>query len=488
LGEISAGHYHVCGIETGGKAFCWGRNTSGQLGNGTTMERHAVPVAVSGTHRFSSITAGATHTCALDQEHRAWCWGRGVEGRLGNDTGKDSSEPVEVAGGLRFQSLSAGSQHTCGVAENGDLYCWGGILGSGMSRAGVDAPDAFVPLLVKTNLKFRTVSAGGDLSCAVSAEADAYCWSSTEAANVRGLPRPTSLHIAAVPGRHKFTAISAGIDHACGVTTDSRVYCWGANDSGQLGSGSIEDTLIPVAAAVDVAFDSVAAGFQQTCAVSGTSTWCWGRNQSKDGRPTRFAALGGGPGELRPPTPPAASPAALAVGGKIPPMDWKGTLERPLFGFPDACQAADLEFSGQQNAFTLQLKCQTIVNETLSLALKSEGGARTITGQVNTRKLSQEKIDQWAAQLETEVLSLTEALAYPAFLAKPARALVHASGRIDRLEFDSSQRLRYVSATTSKEILFDQYKPVDGVSVPFEIRLNTKEEISVLKLREIRFR
>jgi alpha-tubulin suppressor-like RCC1 family protein len=240
LAEISAGHYHVCGIETGGKAFCWGRNTSGQLGNGTTRERHGVPVAVSRTHRFSSITAGATHTCALDQEHRAWCWGRGVEGRLGNDTGTGSSVPLEVAGGLRFQSLSAGSQHTCGVAENGDLYCWGGILGSGMSRAGVDAPDAFVPLLVKTSLKFRTVSAGRDLSCAVSVEADAYCWGSTEAANVRGLPRPTSLHIAAVPGRHKFTAISAGVDHACGVTTDSHVYCWGANDSGQLGSGSIE--------------------------------------------------------------------------------------------------------------------------------------------------------------------------------------------------------------------------------------------------------
>ena len=376
----------------------------------------------------------------------------------------------------------------------------------------------------------------------MSVEGDGYCWGSFEAANVRGFPIRTSLDIVRVPGRLKFRSISASFaNHACGVTIESRVYCWGGNDFGQLGDSAKEDSVIPVKVATDLPFDSVSAGFQQTCAVSAGSTYCWGRNESTDGKPVRHAALGGSVGPTPPAPPRATGPATVAAAGKIleryvqitggetvnklPPREWKGTLEYPLFGFPEKeypllgfsnnCGAADVEFLGQPDGgYTLQLKCRVLRDENLSLTLKSAGGAITVTGQVTgrtVRALPKDELDKWGAALDRESSLFTEALAYSGFIAgrlattAQTRAIAsgretvvevaHPSGRIDELHFDTgSGRLVYLSAVPAKgkqshlEIFFDQYRQVDGVNVPFELRLNTKAAQSVLKLREIRFR
>jgi alpha-tubulin suppressor-like RCC1 family protein len=124
-----------CGLGNGGRAYCWGVNGSGQLGDGG-LDSRARPLPVVGERTFSSITTGRSFACALDAEGAAFCWGRddGTFG-LGRNWGGFITEPVAAAPGLRLVSLSAGHHHACGLDRDGFVYCWGanvwGEVGTG---------------------------------------------------------------------------------------------------------------------------------------------------------------------------------------------------------------------------------------------------------------------------------------------------------------------------------------------------------------------
>jgi alpha-tubulin suppressor-like RCC1 family protein len=93
---ITVGHTHACGVTLEGVAYCWG--AAGLLGTGT-VDGSAVPVPVAGGLRFVELTAGARHTCGIDQELlRAYCWGSNDFGQLGDRTTVDRLTPVRVAG------------------------------------------------------------------------------------------------------------------------------------------------------------------------------------------------------------------------------------------------------------------------------------------------------------------------------------------------------------------------------------------------------
>ena len=95
--SLSAGSSHSCGLTTGGNAYCWGRNTRGQLGDGTTTGR-LTPVLVTGGLSFASLNLGDPHSCALAATGGgAYCWGSNFSGQLGDGTTTDRSTPVRVS-------------------------------------------------------------------------------------------------------------------------------------------------------------------------------------------------------------------------------------------------------------------------------------------------------------------------------------------------------------------------------------------------------
>ncbi|AKU90913.1 hypothetical protein [Vulgatibacter incomptus] len=144
--SIAHGSNHVCALTGAGEAWCWGDNSSGQTGREPTFSSWTEyePVPVPGDHAFVAIAGGAHHSCALDDVGRAWCWGNNLYGQLGDGTLADSPFPVEVAGGHRFQAIAAGGSTTCGIRSDGAAYCWGsGHLG--MSGAGFDLNLAWEP-------------------------------------------------------------------------------------------------------------------------------------------------------------------------------------------------------------------------------------------------------------------------------------------------------------------------------------------------------
>ncbi len=172
--QVSAGYYHACGVTTDSFLFCWGFNRSGEIGDNSTGWYRLKPSLVAATRRFGQVDAGRDNTCAVTTAHRAFCWGDNLFGKLGNGTTDQSRSPRAVAGGLSFERLTAGAFHTCGETTTNGAYCWGsngnGNLGDGTTT------DRLTPVAVVGGFAFSQLSAGGFHTCGRTPDAVAYCW------------------------------------------------------------------------------------------------------------------------------------------------------------------------------------------------------------------------------------------------------------------------------------------------------------------------
>jgi alpha-tubulin suppressor-like RCC1 family protein len=131
---------HTCGLTSTGGGYCWGENAFGALGDGS-FQRSAVPVLVRGGLVLAQLVAGGFigHTCGLTVGGAAHCWGENETGQIGDGSTLDRLEPSAVTGGLSFTSLDAGSRHTCGRATDGAVYCWGS---GGAGQLGINSTSA----------------------------------------------------------------------------------------------------------------------------------------------------------------------------------------------------------------------------------------------------------------------------------------------------------------------------------------------------------
>jgi alpha-tubulin suppressor-like RCC1 family protein len=285
--QLVAGGAHTCALTSDGAAHCWGSNTSGQLGDDSTTDRHA-PVAVATDLKFASIDAGAEHTCGLTSDGAAHCWGLNSRGQLGDGTTTARSAPVAVTGGRTFALITAGGfaiGHTCALTSSGDAFCWGdnerGQLGLGTGGFGVeDLTPHPSPNRVVAPVAFVALTAGlGRHTCGLTSTGAAFCWGE----NTYGALGNNSMSDSAVPiavsGGLVFAQLVAGgfIGHTCGLTANGTAHCWGENERGQVGDGSNLDRLTPTPVAGGLSFASVAAGFRHTCALATTEAlYCWG--------------------------------------------------------------------------------------------------------------------------------------------------------------------------------------------------------------------
>jgi serine/threonine protein kinase/alpha-tubulin suppressor-like RCC1 family protein len=274
---VVAGLTHSCALARGGVAWCWGENDHGQLGDRSSTP-HTTPVRVVDGHAFRAIGAGADHSCGLDMSGAAWCWGANSHGQLGDSTSRDSSVPVPAGGGRRYASLAVGWNFTCGLDSDGHAFCWGDDT-AGQVGDGASATDRRIPTPVTGGLAFVSIAAGNAHACAVTTQGDAYCWGR----NANGqLGDGTTADISTpvrVRGSEHFASITAGGVHTCAISVDGDAYCWGRNTYGQLGDGGTTDQATPVRVAGAHAFASVRAFGSHTCGatVSGEA-FCWGYN------------------------------------------------------------------------------------------------------------------------------------------------------------------------------------------------------------------
>lgn len=285
--KIVAGNGHTCALSLVGEVQCWGRNDSGQLGNGNTTNSNTSVTITSISGPVTALAAGDTHTCALTSAGSVECWGNNAHGQLGDGTTTNSSTPVTVTGlGGRITALAAGNGHTCVLNGPGTVQCWGwnivGQLGNG------DTIDSTNPVRV-TGLSGQAtaLTAGPTHTCAVTSAGDVQCWGSNsngELGNGSALPN-TSITPVTVPNLNGMvTTLQAGFLYTCALSSTGTVQCWGYNYNGQLGNGSTSN----ISPAVTVTGLSgfamgLTAGGQHTCALLSTGVvQCWGINSSSE--------------------------------------------------------------------------------------------------------------------------------------------------------------------------------------------------------------
>ena len=210
--SVSAGGDHTCRVETGGTVVCWGANeavitscevaapapgsaSADCLEDSITSSLVRFDQATPPAGYFTSVSAGALHTCGVETSDSVICWGN-----------NDQDQATPLAGS--FVSVSAGLSHTCGVETSGSVVCWGN------NDHGRATPPAGT---------FASASAGLWHTCGVKTDGSVVCWGSNEdeESNVRGQ---------ATPPAGTFASVSAGVFHTCGVKTDGSVVCWGSNE------------------------------------------------------------------------------------------------------------------------------------------------------------------------------------------------------------------------------------------------------------------
>ncbi len=132
---VAAGGTHTCAIDTSGVTWCWGQASSGQIGDGITFGLRTLPVQPDWNQTAVAITAGYQHTCALTAGGAVYCWGENSSGQCGSGSTSDRTRPSQVSGITNAVAITAGDTHTCALLATGVIRCWGsnnyGQLGDG---------------------------------------------------------------------------------------------------------------------------------------------------------------------------------------------------------------------------------------------------------------------------------------------------------------------------------------------------------------------
>ncbi|MFW6202213.1 MAG: RCC1 domain-containing protein, partial [Gemmatimonadota bacterium] len=250
---VTAGGLHTCALGSDGGAYCWGDNAHGQIGNGTTADAQPTPAHVEYEGTIVSIAAGELHTCGLEPDGSAYCWGYNALGALGvGSTGGEHYTPAPVTGEITFEAIAAGGG-SCGIGDDGSAYCWGvdnhGEVGDGpdttecsigeFSHSCRAAPSALDAQLAFVQIDHGASGSGGH-ACAISSTGDGYCWGINRDGKVGNADPDDTVYESPqrIAGAHEFAGISAGLDHSCAIATSGLTYCWGRNDEGQIGDNS----------------------------------------------------------------------------------------------------------------------------------------------------------------------------------------------------------------------------------------------------------
>lgn len=258
--SLVAGIEHSCGLAANRQAVCWGGNALGDLGTGHTQDT-AVPTPVVANAQntpYTALAGAGNHNCAIDDKHWLWCWGSNSSYELGTANSALDYRPYPIRPGCEpentqqncfsdWRQVATGSFHTCGIRLDGRLYCWGGNLrGQVGNGATGPSPGVSEPTPVGVGIEWLSVFCGRSHTCALDIDSKLHCWGDDRAgqgARSKDVWKPTLIEFAGEAGETgndvKWSKASLGEAHSCAVRLDEALFCWGENADGQLGIGVV---------------------------------------------------------------------------------------------------------------------------------------------------------------------------------------------------------------------------------------------------------
>jgi alpha-tubulin suppressor-like RCC1 family protein/methionine-rich copper-binding protein CopC len=283
--EVSAGVYHTLALKNDGTVWVWGFNEYG-LGDGTSTES-TTPVQVSGLASIIAISSNGVgdHSLALKNDGTVWAWGRNTWGELGDGSATDRATPVQAYGLTNVTAIAAGGGHSLALKGDGTVWAWGnnqyGPLGQGTTWG-----TYYTPVQVPGLTGVAAIAAGGNHSLALKNDGTVWAWGGNtwgELGDGSATDRATPVQ---AYGLTNVTAIAAGGGHSLALKGDGTVWAWGNNQYGQLGVGSRPPNTISAPTQVITASGltsaiSIGIGRNHSFAVKGDGTlWAWGMNMN----------------------------------------------------------------------------------------------------------------------------------------------------------------------------------------------------------------
>ena len=279
--QVAVGGEHTCARFADGAAQCWGMGNTGELGDGVTARSRHVPAAVAGLSGAAALAAGSFSTCARMTDGTVRCWGYNSDGQIGDGTtGGTRATPTVALGLTAVTDLGLGQTFACALSA-GLVRCWGSNNSGGLGLGYADSfghPRAGNPVMGLTGA--AGLGVGLFFSCAHTTGGLARCWGANEDGQLGDGTLVSRSVATAVAGLGDVTAIVGGQRHACARRGDGTVACWGSNSTGQAGDGTMvtprpNATTVPGLGGVA----QLAAGDFHTCArLTDGTVRCWGNN------------------------------------------------------------------------------------------------------------------------------------------------------------------------------------------------------------------
>jgi alpha-tubulin suppressor-like RCC1 family protein len=290
---LTASGSHVCGLTSGGAAYCWGSNDTGEAGTGTFTQSVPTPTPVQTALRFTQISAEGVNawsnsTCGLTGAGEAWCWGYNELGKLGDGTTTNSAVPVRVLGNVTFNYLHTGFFHSCATAmAHGELWCWGeqetDVGAFGAMPEGIYT----TPVLVHPDFRFVQLSTGRNYTCGLDSGHSAFCWGANWFGSLGTEPAtPETADPLPVAGGHSFVKLSAAsFEGTQALTTDGLLYRWGSPGNDNVQATPVAMTELRLTQ-MDSGQDPFTGFTYSSCGISSTgSVYCVGTDEVVRGVP-----------------------------------------------------------------------------------------------------------------------------------------------------------------------------------------------------------
>ena len=300
---VAGGSFHSMALTAKGQVWTWGANFSGQLGDGTTNDS-STPVQVVGlpmNDAVMAIAAGGGHSLALTAKGQVWAWGANFSGQLGDGTMIDKSTPVQVKGlpdpaADPVIAIAGSGAYSLALLKSGQVYVWG--TPPGFARASFTS----TPVPVTGLPDVVAIAAGPAHSLAVTANGQVWAWgdnSTGQLGDGTTANSATPVPVVGLPADDPVVAVGAGGfsrvgAHSLARTKGGRVFAWGWNCCGQLGDGTTTDSVTPVlvkSLPLNDPVIAIAAGAAHSLALTASrQVWAWGYNdhgQLGDGTTTQ---------------------------------------------------------------------------------------------------------------------------------------------------------------------------------------------------------
>lgn len=298
LQSLSARQDTTCAVTTTGAVKCWGGNDFGQLGDGSetgtgvgdgTLKFKNTPVTVVNASGIKQVAVGYNHACAISQTGSVSCWGDNSKGQIGDGTTsfRPQATPVVGLSEEKVTQLALTYQSSCALLETGEVRCWGGNsqgelgVGSAAKITQISAPKKDKKVLLPSNITLKRLVSGRQHLCGITNNNALVCWGWNDLGqlgltdtNPRYIPTPVT---AAGTGLKQ---LAAGYGHTCVARTNDTL-CWGDNSKGQLGDGTTTSSSIPVTVSALSGVTALTLGKEHSCATLATNAaFCWGSRQA----------------------------------------------------------------------------------------------------------------------------------------------------------------------------------------------------------------